>query len=293
MKTSKRVRNRKHSAGFYLFFIPVLLWILFFFVLPQIGLMVLSLQGNDYYGEMGFTLKNYTNFFQERVYWLTYVRTAVISLIVTFITMVIALPVAFYISKIAKPKNKGFLMMMALVPFWVSGLVRIYGIMTLLRESGVINRIFLNMGLLQEPLQMLFNDRAIIFTFVYTNILFMLVPIIGVMDTLDDSLIEAAYDLGAKKLVIWRQIILPHCISGITSGCIVVFMLVTGSYVTPTLIGGKNSLWFTQQIYNQFIHYFNWNQGAAFGFLLLVISSMVVWAFLKITRQKLSEVMEK
>jgi spermidine/putrescine transport system permease protein len=120
----------------------------------------------------------------------------------------------------------------------------------------------------------------------------MIVPIIGVMDSLDDSLIEAAYDLGARKLAIWWEIIIPHCMPGIMSGCIVVFMLVLGNYITPSLMGGKYSLWFTQQIYNQFIAYLNWNRGAAFGFLLLLISSLIIWAALKITKQKLSTVVK-
>ena len=112
------------------------------------------------------------------------------------------------------------------------------------------------------------------------------------MDSLDNSYIEAAYDLGAKKWVIWRQIIIPHCMPGIISGCIIVFMMVLGSYLTPNLMGGKNSLWFTQQIYNQFILYFNWNMGAAFGFLLLLMSSIIIWIALKLSGQNLKEVVK-
>ena len=139
---------------------------------------------------------------------------------------------------------------------------------------------------------MLYNDAAMIMGLVYTSILFMVVPIIGVMDSLDNSLIEAAYDLGAKKNVIWRQIIIPHCMPGIISGCIIVFMMVLGSYLTPNLMGGQNSLWFTQQIYNQFILYFNWNMGAAFGFLLLLMSSIIIWIALKLSGQNLKEVVK-
>ena len=120
----------------------------------------------------------------------------------------------------------------------------------------------------------------------------MIIPVIGVMEDLDDTLIEAAYDLGAKRIAIWRTIIIPHCMPGIVSGGIIVFMLVLGSYLTPNLMGGKNSLWFTEQIYNQIILYFNWNQGAAFGFLLLVLSSLIIWVLLKLTRQSLKEVVK-
>ena len=113
------------------------------------------------------------------------------------------------------------------------------------------------------------------------------------MDSLDDAIIEAAYDLGAKKPIIWFKILIPHCIPGIISGSIIVFMYAMGSYITPVLVGGKNSLWFTQQIYNQFIHYFNWNQGAAFGLLLLFLSSLIIVISLKLSGQKLDEVVKK
>jgi spermidine/putrescine transport system permease protein len=246
----------------------------------------------DDYGEMGVTLDNYTVFFQEPVYWLTFVRTVGYSLAVTFLVLVIGLPVAFYITKVVRLKLTGLLMILILVPFWVSEIVRVYGLILLMRESGILNKILLTVGLWNQPIEMLYNDVSMIMGLIYTTVLFMIVPVIGVMDSLDDSLIEAAYDLGAGKLTIWREIIIPHCMPGIMSGCIVVFMLVLGNYITPSLMGGKYSLWFTQQIYNQFIAYLNWNRGASFGFLLLFISSFIIWLALKLTRQKLSTVVK-
>jgi spermidine/putrescine transport system permease protein len=202
----------------------------------------------------------------------------------------LAMPVAFYTAKVVRPRAKGFLLVLLLLPFWVSELVRVYGWIILLRESGVINFFLLKMGLTAQPLKLLYNDAAMIMGLVYTSMLFMIVPLITVMESLDDSLIEAAYDLGAGKITIWRKIIIPHCKPGITSGAIVVFMLTLGNYLTPNLMGGKDSLWFTEQIYNQFIASFNWNQGAAFGFLLLLLSSLIIWVALKLSRQKLGEV---
>jgi spermidine/putrescine transport system permease protein len=108
---------------------------------------------------------------------------------------------------------------------------------------------------------------------VYTSMLFMVIPLISALESLDDSLIEAAYDLGGNGWSILRQIVIPHAAPGIVAGCIVVFMLTLGNYLTPTLLGGKNSQWFTEQIYTQFITRFNWEQGAAFGFLLLGLST--------------------
>lgn len=275
--------------GFLFFFLPVALWLLLLIVLPHAELLRLSFTSSR---PGGFTLQNYMAFFSEPIYWLTFVRTAFYSVIVTFLVMVIALPVAFYITKVARVRAGGFLMVLILVPFWVSELIRVYGWIILLRESGVINRLFTSIGLFSRPIEMLYNDVTMIMGLVYTSMLFMVVPIVGVMDALDDSLIEAAYDLGASKTAIWRTIIIPHCMPGMVSGGIIVFMLVLGSYLTPNLMGGKNSLWFTEQIYNQIILYFNWNQGAAFGFLLLLLSSMIIWVALKITGQNLREVVK-
>ncbi|HSL41568.1 MAG TPA: ABC transporter permease [Desulforhopalus sp.] len=272
-------------ALFWLFITPVLLWLLLLILLPHLDLLLLSFRGRE-----GWTLDNYRTFFYEPVYWLTFVRTALYSIITTFLTLCLALPVAFYITKLARPGMRGLLVVLLLLPFWVSELVRVYGWMILLRESGVLNYLLLKLGILHQPVEMLYRDATMIMGLVYTSMLFMVVPLVSTMEGLDDSLIEAACDLGAGRLTIWWTIIIPHCKPGITSGSIVVFMLVLGNYLTPNLMGGKNSLWFTEQIYNQFIASFNWNQGAAFGFLLLALSSAIIWLGLKITGQRLGEV---
>jgi len=217
---------------FFVFFIPVFLWTILLFILPQVTLIRLSFLGTGYEGKTGFTLSNYIAFIIERVYWLTFVRTTLFSILVTIITLIIALPVAFYISKVARPKYQGVLLLLITVPFWVSGIVRIYGIITLLREYGVLNRILVGSGILKNPIEMLFNDRAMIFCLVYVNILYMTVPIMSVMDSMDNSLIEAAYDLGAKKLTIWWKIIIPYCMPGIMGGSIIVFMLCLFIFLT-------------------------------------------------------------
>jgi spermidine/putrescine transport system permease protein len=266
------------------------MWLLLLIVLPHLDLLTMSFRGEDDYGDVVWTMQNYMNFFMEPIYWLTFVRTALYAIITTFITFLLAMPVSFYIAKLARTKVQGALMILLLLPFWVSELVRIYGWMILLRESGVLNFFMLKLGIIDTPIEMLYNDATMIMGLVYTSMLFMVVPLVSVMESLDDSLIEAAHDLGAGRLTIWRTIILPHCKPGITSGSIVVFMLALGNYLTPNLMGGKNSLWFTEQIYNQFIASFNWNQGSAFGFLLLVLSSLIIWVGLKVTGQKLGEV---
>jgi spermidine/putrescine transport system permease protein len=284
-----RSDKRPIRWSFFVFFIPVFLWLFLLIVLPHLELLRMSFISSR---SDVFTLNNYKAFFTEPIYWPTFTRTALYSVLVTLIVLTISLPVAFYITKIASFRMQGLLMVLILVPFWVSELIRVYGWMILLRESGVLNQFLVRIGLFREPIEMLYNDITMVMGLVYTSMLFMIVPIIGVMGSLDDALIEAAHDLGAKKLVIWKEIIIPYCLPGIMSGSIIVFMLVLGSYLTPKLMGGKNALWFTEQIYNQIIVYFNWNQGSAFGFLLLLLSSLIIWIALKLTGQQFTKVVK-
>ena len=276
--------------AFFFFLTPVLLWLFLLIVLPHLDLLINSFRTEDDYGEMTWGLYNYQEFFFEPIYWKTFLRTAIYSIITTFLTFVISFPVAFYITKVASFRYKGFLTILLLLPFWVSEIVRIYGWMTLLRESGVINHFLMKLGILDKPIEMLYNDATMIMGLVYTTMLFMVVPLLSALESLDNSLIEAAYDLGANMWSILFKIIIPHAVPGIVSGSIVVFMLTLGNYLTPNLMGGKNALWFTEQIYNQFIASLNWNQGAAFGFLLLALSSLIIWLALKVSGQKLSRV---
>jgi spermidine/putrescine transport system permease protein len=279
--------SRGGRLGLCIFLVPVLLWLLLLIVIPHIDLLVMSFRGEDDLGEPVWTLSNYINFFGDSIYWLTFARTALYALLVTFLTFVVTFPVAFYITKVARVRYGGFLLILLLMPFWVSELVRVYGWMILLRESGVINHFLLNLGLLDRPVELLYNDATMIMGLVYTSMLFMAVPLISSLEGMDDSLIEAAHDLGASRFTIFFRVVIPYIAPGITAGSIVVFMLTLGNYLTPNLMGGKNSLWFTEQIYNEFIASFNWNQGAAFGFLLLLLSSLFIWIGLKLSRQTL------
>lgn len=270
-----------------LFLTPVLLWLLLLIVVPHIELLVMSLRGESDLGDPIWTLANYSIFFEEKIYWLTFIRTACYAILVTLLTFVVTFPVAFYITKIAPSGRTAFLSILLLMPFWVSELVRVYGWMILLRESGVLNHLLVATGVLDYPVEMLYNDITMVMGLVYTSMLFMAVPLLSSLQGMDDSLIEAAHDLGASRTTILFKIILPYAAPGITSGSIVVFMLALGNYLTPNLMGGKNSLWFTEQIYNEFIASFNWNQGAAFGFLLLLLSSGIIWIGLKVSKQQL------
>jgi spermidine/putrescine transport system permease protein len=272
---------------------PALLWLLLLMILPHLELGVLSLRVRTAPREYQASLAQYSTFFVEPLYWHTFVRTATMSILSTGLTLLIAFPVAWTIAKIARGRIKSIMFVLCLIPFWVSETVRALGWMILLRESGVLPGLLVSLGLTPMPVEMLYHDATILVGLVYTSMLFMVVPLIGALESLDDSLIEAAYDLGGNGWSILRRIIIPHAAPGIAAGCIVVFMLTLGNYLTPTLLGGKSSQWFTEQIYTQFITRFNWEQGAAFGFLLLGLSTAIVWLGLKLTGQKFGEVMQR
>jgi spermidine/putrescine transport system permease protein len=277
----------------WLLLAPALVWLLGLILLPHLDLALLSFRERTGPGEYAYSLAQYRTFFAEPLYWDVFVRTAVISLIATAITLLIAFPIAWTIAKLTQGRVSALLFAVCLIPFWVSETVRTLGWMILLRETGVLPGVLVSLGITDAPVEMLYRDATILVGLVYTSLLFMVVPLYSSLESLDDSLIEAAYDLGGNGWTVLRTIVIPHAAPGITAGCIVVFMLTLGNYLTASLLGGKNSLWFTEQIYTQFITRFNWEQGAAFGFLLLLLSSLMVWIGLRLSGQKFADVMSR
>jgi spermidine/putrescine transport system permease protein len=272
---------------------PALLWLLLLIVLPHIDLALLSLRERIAPRVYRPSLSQYRTFFVEPLYWQVFVRTAVLSAVATALTLLIAFPVAWVTTKVARGRTGALLFVLCLIPFWVSETVRALGWLILLRESGVLPALLVKLGITAVPVELLYHDATILIGLIYTSLLFMVVPLVSSLESLDNALIEAAYDLGANGFAILRRIVIPHAAPGITAGCIVVFMLTLGNYLTPTLLGGKNSQWFTELIYTQFIVRFNWEQGAAFGFLLLALSTAMVALGLRLSGQRFVDVMRR
>ncbi len=277
--------------GFFLLLTPLLLWLSLLIVIPHIDMFLVSLRERIGVGQYRTSAANYMTFINEPLYLWTFMRTALMSVLATLITLIIAFPVSYYIAKMAKGRLQAALFLLCLVPFWVSELVRTFGWMILLRETGVFSNLLQWAGLVDGPVEMLYNDVAMMIGLVYTSMLFMVVPLVTTLESLDDAVVEAGYDLGGSGPSILREIVIPHAMPGIVSGSIVVFMLSLGNYLTPRILGGKDSLWFTELIYSQFIVRFNWELGAAFGFMLLFLSSVIVWGMLRLTGQTLEKTM--
>ena len=279
---------REGKLVFWLLFAPFAAWIALLIVIPHIDMLILSLREKvaPRVYETGF--RNYADFAATWVYPWTLLRTVAFSIIATVLTFLIGFPVAYYIAKIAQGRTKAALFMLCLLPFWVSEIVRVFGWMLLLRETGLISNALQGMGIISAPVEFLYNDAAILIGLVYTSMLFMIVPLISTIDGMDDALVEAGYDLGGNGWTVMTRIVIPYAMPGIIAGSIVVFMLALGNYLTPTLLGSKSGQWFTAQIYSQFITRFNWELGSAFGFILLATSSALVWLLLRLSGQSLS-----
>ena len=272
---------------------PFLLWIGVLIAMPQLGIVGVSLREKVGPGEYVFGIGNYVEFLGEPIYWNTLLRTAATSIFVTFLALIVGFPVAYYIAKVATFRSRAGLFLLCLVPLWVSDLVRAFGWIILLRETGVVSSFLQASGLVSGPVELLYNDATVVVGLVYTVVLFMIVPLVSTLDGMDDSLIEAGLNLGGNRFTVFRRIVVPYAMPGIVAGCIIVFMLTAGSYLTPVLLGGKNSMWFTEQIYNQFITRYNWEAGATFGVVLLAFTSAVVWLGLRLTGQNLASTVAK
>jgi spermidine/putrescine transport system permease protein len=272
---------------------PFLLWIALLILLPQLGITWLSFRERVAPREYQFGFANYALFFAEPIYWGTLLRTAWISILVTVLALAVGFPVAWYIAKIARPGTKGALLILCLIPLWVSDLVRAFGWIVLLRETGLLSGLLLWTGLISTPIEFLYTDVTMIIGLVYTVVLFMIVPLVSTLEGMDNALLEAGYNLGGSRFTVFRRIVVPYAMPGIVAGSIIVFMLTAGAFLTPVLLGGKNSLWFTEQIYNQFILRYNWEMGSTFGVMLLLFTSLVVWIGLRLTGQSLAGTVAK
>jgi len=286
-------KSDANKLALILLLAPFVLWIGVLIALPQIGVAYISLREKIGPGQYTFGVANYVEFLQEPIYWNTLLRTATMSIFVTAMALIIGFPVAYYIAKVARRRSRTALFLLCLIPLWVSELVRTFGWIVLLRETGVLSNLLQAAGLVDGPIEFLYNDATVIVGLVYTVILFMIVPIVSTLSGMDDALLEAGYNLGGTGVTVFRRIIVPYAMPGLVAGCIIVFMLTAGSYLTPILLGGKNSMWFTEQIYNQFITRYNWESGATFGVLLLAFTSVVVWLGLRLSGQNLASTVAK
>jgi spermidine/putrescine transport system permease protein len=210
--------------------------------------------------------------------------------IVTFFTFAVAYPLAYYLAKIASPKSLPTLFLLLFVPLWVSEVLRSFAWWIILAFKGPLNGVLMALGVIEKEIRWIDGYSPVIIGLVYTYVLFMLFPLYNAMQSLDSNQIEAADDLGAPWWRIHWRVILPHAKPGIASGAVMVFMLSAGSLLVPAVLGSTTSGWFTQTIQGIMLEEQDWNSGAAFAFMLLIVCTLVVSFAMWVFRVKLSDI---
>ena len=275
--------------------LAVAVWLALLVVLPQLMMIGFSFRPSLPPSKIGgpedvFTVRNYLTLWTNQIHLAIFLKTIWASALVTATTLAVCYPVAFYLAQVAPKRRLPLLILMLIVPFWINELLRTFSWYIILAFNGPLNALLLGLGIIDEPQRFLGGDGGVIVGMVYVYILFMVFPLYNAIESLDRNQIEAARDLGAGWLRIHRRIVLPHAKPGIAVGCIMTFMLAAGSYAVPALLGGPNSRWFTEIIYNWFFEGGNWNQGAAYAFILLVLCIGFILGAMRLFRVGLTDI---
>jgi len=256
------------------------------YFLPILALFILSFGTESSFTGFEFTLEHYGDIFPldpllsfnfaDLLYLGLLAKSLKVSLYVTIVSLVLSYPITYYIGNRVQEAYRLPLMMLIMVPFWTSYLVRTYSWIPILSENGLINGLLTTIGL--QPLQLLYTPLATNIGLVYLHLPFMILPLYASMAGLDAAHIEAAQDLGATRLRVFREIVLPLTMPGAAAGVIFVFIKSTAAYVVPTLLGGPNGILYMNVVVSQFRQTYNWNFGAALSFILLAIVLAILYA---------------
>lgn len=236
-----------------------------------------------------YTTQNYEYLFGNTLHRSVFLKTIWSSVMVTLLALIICYPIAYYLAQVASTKGRLLLFLGLIIPYWVDELLRTFAWFMILSYNGIINNVFMTLGIIDQPIEFFQNNSAALIGMVYAYILFMLFPIYNTLETLDKNQILAARDLGASWITIHKKIIIPYAKPGIAVGSIFVFMMTAGTYAVPSILGGTNGIWFTQVIYSWFFDGGNWNQGSAYGLALLVLCILFIMLMLKVFKIKLED----
>lgn len=255
---------------------PTLGWLTVFFVLPMLIVVAVSFASRTPYGQVVFdwTLHNYARFL-EPLYLSIFAQTLLVALVTTIFTVLLGYPLAYYIAQLPKRWQQPGLIL-CMIPFWINFLIRSYAWVIILRAQGVLNTLLLKAGIIDQPLQLLYNEGAVMLGMIYALLPFMILPIYVSIEQLDHRLLEAASDLGAKPFTAFRKITLPLTMPGVAAGTILVFISSLGMFVVPDVMGGAKSALVGNLIQNQFLSARDWPFGSALSIMLAILSLVLI-----------------
>jgi putrescine transport system permease protein len=260
-------------------------WLAVFFALPLVIVFAISLSqpvtgippfapliGRDAAGALAVnaSLGNYATLAGDPLYVQAYLTACRIALVSTAIALLVGYPMAYAIAR-APRSARGVLLLLVMLPFWTSFLIRIYAWMALLNANGLINRALVGLGLADAPLSLLHNEAAVHLGIVYGYLPFMVLPLYAVLERLDPALLEAAADLGARPWAAFATVTLPQSWRGIAAGCLLVFVPALGEFVIPDLLGGANVLMIGNMLWSEFFNNRDWPLAAAIAIAVLAV----------------------
>lgn len=276
----------KKSTGPIWMISPVFIWMLLFLFVPILLVLFVSFMSRGVYGgiEYTFTLSNYIRFFDSL--YLEILLTSIVNAgLTTMICIVFGYPFTYLIAR-SSPKYRTLLLFLVIVPFWTNSLIRTYAWIVLLRTEGVINQVLIKLGLIAEPLSLLYNNGAVLIGLVYALFPFMVLPLYASIEKLDKSYLEAASDLGAKAWQTFIKITLPLTMPGIVAGSLLVFIPTLGLFFIPDLMGGAKTMMIGNLIKNQFLTARDWPFGSATSVILIILTMVLVAIYLRISGDK-------
>ncbi|MFN3954364.1 MAG: ABC transporter permease [Pararhodobacter sp.] len=288
-------RSRRQSIVLALLLAPVTLYLGIFFLGPLLIIAVFSLLEPALYGgvEWSFYHWNYGRIFgwadgfweiYEPVYLRILARSMGFGALTVLLCLVLCYPVAFWVARLPQGWRIFFLFLITL-PFFSSLIVRLYAWLLILRPSGVLNTALLNLGLITQPLEILFTPTAVVLGMVYVMIPFMFLPLYAAVDNIDHSLVEASLDLGANRVQTFLKVVLPQTVPGILGGAVIVFIPSVGNFVVPDVLGGARGLMIGNLVEQQFLSARNWPFGAALSMMIMSVVLLVLLVFVTRTRR--------
>jgi spermidine/putrescine transport system permease protein len=260
-----------------MFLAPPAVLMLITIAIPLAIICVYSLLSRGAYGgvELPWTLENYGRLI-DQLYAGIFVRSFALAGVATLLCILLGFPLALFIAQSDARKN--LYLSLVVLPFWTSFLIRLYAWMFLLRDTGLINTVLQGVGLIREPLPMLYNNGAVVLGLVYGFLPFAVLPLYATLERLDKSLLEAAADLGARPIAVLTRVTLPLCAPGIAAAAILVFVPCLGTYITSDLLGGSKTILIGNLVQNQFTSARDWPFGASVSIVLMIVAVLLLFA---------------
>ena len=274
--------KEKQNLLKWVYYTPISVWMSIFFGIPTLIILYFSILKKGAYGGVAIpwkhTLDSYKILFTSNDMIRIVIKTLNISFWITIITLILALPTAYFISR---SKYKNLWLLLIVIPFWTNFFVRVFSFIAILGNNGIINQFLIKVFKLKTPLELLYNKNAVIIISVYVFLPYAILPLYSAIEKFDFSLLDAARDLGATKFKAMVKVFLPGIKSGLISAIILTFIPAVGSYAVPDLLGGNDALMLGNIIGKRLLDARDWPIASAVSMLLIVFTTIAVLLFMR------------